>query len=55
LASIITTAYFVDGKLLHIDDIVNVEPVIRNKIKISSEPIWKAEAGKYIIKIVIDY
>jgi len=55
LASIITTAYFVDGKLLHIDDLGNVEPGIRNKIKISSGPIWKAEAGKHTIKIVIDY
>jgi len=55
LASIITTAYFVDGELLHIDDLGNVEPGIKNKTEISSGPIWKAEAGKHTIKIVIDY
>jgi len=36
LASIITAAYFVDGKLLFIGEIGNVKPGIENKIKISS-------------------
>ena len=37
--SIITAAYFVDGKLIHMHDIDNVEPGLSNKIKISSLPI----------------
>jgi len=53
--SFITIAYFVDGKLLHINAIDNVEPGISNKIKISSSPIWKAEMGNHKIKIIVDY
>ena len=55
LASIITAAYFVDGKLLFIDDIGNVKPGIENKIKISSDLIWNAEPGNHVIKIILDY
>ena len=55
LASIITAAYFVDEKLLFIGEIDNVKPGIKNKIKISSEPIWNAEAGNHVIKIILDY
>ena len=53
--SFITVAYFVDGKLLHINAIDNVEPGISNKIKISSSPIWKSEIGNHEIKIIVDY
>ena len=54
-ASIITVAYFVDGKLLQIGELDDVKPGTDNKIKISSSPIWKAELGKHEIKIVLDY
>ena len=55
LASIVTAAYFVDDKLLFIDEIGNVKPGIGNKIKISSDPIWNAEVGNHDVKIIIDY
>ncbi len=55
LASIITAAYFVDGKLLYVDEIGNVKPGIENKIKISSIPIWNAEIGNHTIKVILDY
>jgi len=55
LASIITAAYFVDEKLLFIGEIGNVKPGIENKIKISSDPIWNAETGNHVIKIILDY
>jgi len=55
LASIITAAYFVDGKLLFIGKIGNVKPGIGNKIEISSGPIWNAETGNHVIKIILDY
>ncbi|NNL58887.1 MAG: carboxypeptidase regulatory-like domain-containing protein [Nitrosopumilus sp.] len=55
LASIITVAYFVDEKLLFIGEIDNVKPGIENKIKISSDPIWNAETGNHVIKIILDY
>ena len=55
LASIISVAYFVDGNLVHIDEIGNVQPGLRNKIKISSDPIWNAETGNHDIKIILDY
>ena len=55
LASIITAAYFVDDRLLFIDEIGNVKPGIGNKIKISSDPIWNAEVGNHNVKIIIDY
>ena len=55
LASIITAAYFVDDKLLFIDEIGNVKPGIGNKIKISSDPVWNAEVGDHNVKIIINY
>ncbi len=55
LTSIITAAYFVDGKLLYIDEIGNVEPGIANAIKITSPPIWKSQFGTHEIKIILDY
>jgi len=55
LASIVTVAYFIDDKLLHIDELGNVKPGIREKIKISSDLIWNAEIGDHVIKVVIDY
>ena len=45
--SMITAAYFVDGNLLHVGEIGNVEPGISNKIKITSPPIWKFEMGNH--------
>jgi len=53
--SLITVAYFVDGKLLEINAIDNVEPGISNKIKISSSPIWESELGNHEIKVIVDY
>ena len=53
--SIITVAYFIDGKLIHVDDIGNVTPGIQNKIKITSSPISKTELGNHAIEIVLDY
>ena len=55
LASIITAAYFVDDKLLFIDEIGNIKPGIGNKIKISSDPVWNAEVGDHNVKIIINY
>jgi hypothetical protein len=54
-ASIITVAYFVDGQLLYLNEIPNIESGINNKIIISSPPIWKVESGNHVIKIILDY
>ncbi|MDH3833736.1 MAG: hypothetical protein OES34_06180 [Nitrosopumilus sp.] len=53
--SIITIAYFVDGKLLDITEIDGVKPGLSNKIEISSSPIWKPETRSYEIKVIVDY
>ena len=55
IASIVTAAYFVDGNLLYVDEIGNVEPGVSNKIKITSPPIWKSEIGNHEIKVIVDY
>ena len=55
LTSMITVAYFMDGNLLHVDEIGNVKPGVSNKIKITSPPIWKSEIGNHEIKVTIDY
>jgi len=55
LASIVTVAYFIDDKLLHLDELGNVKPGIKEKIKISSDLIWNAEIGDHVIKVIIDY
>ncbi len=54
-ASMITVAYFVDGELLHVDEIGDVEPGISNKIKIISPPLWKSDMGNHEIKVIVDY
>ncbi len=54
-ASMITAAYFVDGKLLHVGEIGNIEPGISNKIKITSPPIWKYDVGNHKITVTVDY
>jgi hypothetical protein len=54
-ASIITVAYFIDEKLIHVDDIGDIAPGIQNKITIASSPISKTELGNHEIKIVLDY
>ena len=55
LASIITAAYFIDGDLVFINEIGNVNPGIQNKIKISSGPVWSAQMGNHDVKIILDY
>ena len=54
-ASMITAAYFVDGNLLHVGEIGNVEPGISNKITIISPPIWKYDVGNHQITVTVDY
>ncbi len=53
--SMITAAYFVDGDLLHIDEIGNIKPGASNKITIASPPVWKSENGVHDVKVIIDY
>ena len=55
LASIITAAFFVDGKLVDISEIENIEPGIENKIKIMSSSILDYSPGEHKIKVVLDY
>ena len=55
LSSIVTAAFFVDDKLLYVDEIGNVEFGLSNKLKISSIPIWFAEPGDHTVKIILDY
>ena len=54
-ASMVTAAYFVDGNLLHVGEVGNVEPGASNKITITSPPVWKYESGNHEIKVIIDY
>ncbi len=55
VASIVTIAYFVDGNLLHVDEIGDVTPGISNKIRIHSPPVWKYDVGDHEIRVVVDY
>ena len=54
-ASIVTAAYFVDGDLLDIGNIGNIEPGLRNKVTISSNLIWNAEIGEHTMTVIVDY
>ena len=54
-SSIITVAYFIDGKLFYVGDIGNVAPGVSNKINIMSPPIQKTELENHEIKIILDY
>ena len=55
LNSIVTVGYFVDDKLIHIGTLDNVLPGIKNKIQISSPPIWSSESGTHDVKVVLDF
>ncbi len=54
-ASMVTAAYFVDGNLLHVGEVGNVDPGASNKITITSPPVWKYESGNHEIKVIVDY
>ena len=53
--SIITVAYFIDDKLIHVDYIDNIIPGVQNKIEITSPPIQKIELGSDEIMVILDY
>ena len=54
-SSIITVAYFVDGELLEIGYLNNLEPGFSKKTQISSSPIWNSSTGYHEIKVIVDY
>ena len=53
--SIVTAAYFIDGQLIDIYEIDNVEPGLSNKIKISSVPVLNTGLERNDIKVILDY
>ena len=55
IVSIITMGFFVDDKLVDIKDVGDIKTGIGNKKVITSESIWKVEAGKHTVKVVLDY
>ena len=55
LNSIVTVGYFIDGHLIHVGTLDNVLPGIKNKIQISSPPLWVSESGMHNVDVILDY
>ena len=53
--SIITVGYFVDDELIYIGTLENVLPGIKNKLQISSPPLWPSQSGIHDVKVILDY
>ena len=51
----VTIGYFVNGDLVEIDLLKNVLPGLENGVEISSEPIFDAVPGNYIVTVIINY
>ena len=55
VSSIVTVGFFVDDELIHIGTLDNILPGIKNKIQISSPPLWTSEIGVHDVKVILDY
>ena len=51
----VTIGYFVNGELAEIDLLKNVLPGIENGVEISSDPIFDAFPGSYVVTVIINY
>ena len=51
----VSVAYFVNGELVEINLLKNIDPGIDNGIAISSGPIFDAVPGDYVVTVIINY
>jgi len=55
VTDVVTVGYFVNGDLVKIAELPNVEPGVENGILISSGPIWTASDGDHTITVILNY
>jgi len=55
VTDVVTVGYFVDGNLVKIAELPNIEPGTENGVLISSGPVWSASDGAHTITVVLNY
>ena len=55
VTDVVTIGYLIDGKLVKIDQLVDVLPGMENGIVISTGPVWEATDGKHTITVILNY
>ncbi len=55
VTDVVTVGYFVNGDLVKIAELPNVEPGVENGILLSSGPIWTVSEGSHTITVILNY
>ena len=55
VTDVVTVGYFVNGDLLRIAELPNIEPGVKNGVLISSGPIFTASDGSHKITVILNY
>ena len=55
VTDVVTVGYFVNGDLVKIDELPNIEPGIENGILLSSGPVWNASEGNITVTVILNY
>ena len=55
VASIVTIAFFIDEQLIDVKDLGDVKTGVRNKVKITSEPVRIVNPGEHTVKAIVNY
>jgi len=55
VTDVVTVGYFVNGDLLKIAELPNIEPGVKNGILLSSGPVFTATEGNHVITVILNY
>jgi len=55
VSDVVTVGYILNGELVEISVLENVLPGMKNGVEISSQPIFDAIPGNYIITVIVNY
>jgi hypothetical protein len=55
VTDVVTVGYFVNGDLLKIAELPNIEPGVKNGILLSSGPVFTATDGNHVITVILNY
>ena len=55
VSDVVTVGYILNGELVEISVLENVLPGINNGIELSSQPIFDAIPGNYVITVIVNY
>ena len=55
VTDVVTVGYFVNGDLVRIAELPNIEPGVKNGILLSSGPMFTATDGNHVITVILNY